>query len=295
MDLRKTMPDGGRWFGECPPIANLTPILEPLTADQAAFDYQEACKVRTHIQDAEPDPLISRDEWYSGSDPEWCAWIFDDYGIDPDPGPILRPVIEQIRAARGCTRGQAAAELVRMDTVTELVDQIVKWAVRERLQASKAHRRCEPPDLDVVAIGFGLPAFCLEGVDRCMDVIAAEKAWHEDDMERRGMVEGWRPEKVAELRAGLGASVTTAYREGCPAMGPRPQGHSAFFAFVCQRAADFLNGPKVDQTLATTALHGGFFRVFAFMHSVREGMEGNDIGRRSALGHFDDYHGGEQR
>lgn len=289
MDLRKRNPDGSRWFGPCPPIPGLTPILEPLTLEQAEADYEEAAEIRDRVAGTVRADVADAD-MYTDADPEWLADVFAAHNVDADPGPILRPIIARIRDEQGGTRAQAAAQLVRMDTVTELADAIVKWASAEGLQAAEKFRRCEPPARDIISIGFELPAFMLDGVDRAMDITAAEKEWHENDMAARGMVYGWRPEMVAEYLAGVGAAVTTPYGHGgCPPMGPRPEGHSTFFGFVTERAAMFLNGHGVDRVLRTTGEHGGIYRVFAFVHTMRESHEGLSIGKRAARGHFDDY------
>lgn len=286
MDLRKYNDDGSRWFGPCPPIEGLTPILEPLTKDQAKADFEETVRIRNRVEKGRRVD-IDKELWYTADDPEWLADVFIEHDIVPDPGPILRPVIERIREEKQMTRAQAAAELVAMDKPSELADQIVGWALASGLQAAKQYRRCEPPDQDIISIGFHLLEFVTSGLGWAMDVVAAEKEWHENDMDDRGFVYGWRPAKVVEHLTGLENAVVAA--ADTPAMGPRPQGHSLFFEYMCYRAGMFLNGPGVDKILSTTGIHGGVYRVFAFVHSMREAHEGASIARRAARGLLDDY------
>jgi len=194
-------------------------------------------------------------------------------------------MIEARREELGCTRIEAGARIVGMDTAAEIADKTTRWALMTPgVEIAKRYRRCEEPHLDLIGHAFALGAFMQHRVDEVVDVIFAEKFWQEEALELRDDVAeyGWRPEIIIEHQSGLSCAVVTTYgTDGSPAMGERPEGHS-FWAYLMKRAAMFLNGPGVDKALYVTGRMGPMLRVPAGVHTVRSAQEGCGISEEMA-------------
>ena len=276
-DFRKLNARGGQW-NPFAPIEGVTPILEPLPYEERKRLHYEAVAAFNDVQAGRS-----------------VDWLFEAYDIDPDPGDILKPMIQASQEQHDCTWAQAQQQLVGMDGVFSVGQRLHDWA-KEQLASGDAEiaKRYRLTDDgindDIVAREFWLPGFITEGLWKTECVVFAEKRAQEEALAALDEHEGYgfRPETVIAAQSGVDCAVSTAYVAGAPAMGNNPQGHSSFWAFMFERVAMALTGRGIDKVCDHSALHGGIYRVLANVHTMDTVFTGNDIGKRGAHGEFDD-------
>ncbi len=283
MDLSKKNDRGGQW-NPTPPLAGVTPVLAPPTgAKEQFFNAVEWMNFR---EAAVRDDSIPEDKWFTAEDTEWPFELASRIeGIDPDPGPILRKWITFTREVYQCTRIEAGAQIVGMDSAWQLAHETTQWAhSAPGVSLAKDVRRVDNDiDDDIITWQFTLGVRMTHRIDEAMDVNFAEKFhWQKwraalDDGDDDGLY-GWRLEKVIEHLTGVDCAVTTTYgKAGSPAMDNYPQGHAFFWVLMMLRASLMLNGRGVDRVLRLTGRWGGLLRMVASVHDEASMWAGDEL------------------